>query len=179
MCQYGVFSSWLQFAQRAWRFVSVIVSDLSSRFFYTNPFVDSKHKLNFFMKQAVNRCNRQTIKTITVTLLFAVFILPLKISAQEEKSKIDYSVKSNILNPDTLKADQKRIFYHPYFLKLTHEETKNLEPFKVKDEFEKLGITLKEDARFGRAYIFFDTSMKNHKKSVENWESFKDLAPKN
>lgn len=123
--------------------------------------------------------NRQTIKTSTLILLFAVFLLPLENSAQDKKSKIDYSVKSNILNPDTLKSDQKRIFYHPYFLKLTYKQANELEPLKAKVEFEKLGITTDQRARFVAAFEFFDTDIIFHKKSVENWESFKDLAPKN
>ena len=122
--------------------------------------------------------SRYVIKTSILILLFAVFILPTKTHSQEKKSKIDYSVKSNILDPDTLRADQKRIFYHPYFLKLTHEETKKLEPLKVKDEFEKLGITTNERARFVKAFSFFDTRIIGHKKSCENWQYFKDLSPK-
>ena len=119
--------------------------------------------------------NRQ-VKFSFLILLFAVFLLPLKISAQEKKSKIDYSVKSNILNPDTIKGDNKLIFWH--FVGLTHKEAKELEPLKVKAEFEKLGILTDERARFVKALSFYDCSMTNHKKSCEQWESFNDLAPK-
>ena len=95
-------------------------------------------------------------------------------------SKVDYSRRSNIIkNPTKLTGDEKAIFYHPYFLNLTSEEVKNLEPLKVKEEFAKLGITLKENERFGMAYVFFDTSIKNHKKSCENWHfHFNDLDQK-
>ena len=96
--------------------------------------------------------------------------------AQQQKSKIDYSVKSNILNPDTLKGDQKKIFWH--FVELTHKEAEELEPLKVKAVFEKLGITTDQRARFVKALSFYDCSMTNHKKSCEQWESFKDLSPK-
>ncbi len=120
--------------------------------------------------------NRQTIKTTLLTLFLLGFCLPTIGQAQTNKTKIDYSKKSNILNPDTLQYDQKLIFWH--FVKLTNKEVIEYESQKLKTEFEGLGITTKERARFVRAFLFFDTSMKNHKKSCEQWESFKDLAPK-
>jgi len=92
-------------------------------------------------------------------------------------SNVDYAKKSNILNPDTLQGDQRKIFYHPYFLKLTSKKARNLDPFKVKAEFAILGITTDQRARFVAAYSFFLTFYIGHKKSCENWEYFKDLAP--
>ncbi len=94
-------------------------------------------------------------------------------------SKVDYSARSNIIkHPERLKGDEKAIFYHLFFLKLTHDEAKNLEPLKVKEEFAMLGITLIEKDRFLDAYTFYDAVLVFHKKSCEQWESFKDLAPK-
>ncbi len=119
--------------------------------------------------------NRQTIKTSFLILIFAVFMLPTEIHAEETKPKIDYSKKSNILNPDTLRGDQKLIFWH--FVKLTYKEANELEPFKIKAGFAKLGITTEQRARFVKSYSFFASSMTNHKKSCEQWASFKKLAP--
>lgn len=121
--------------------------------------------------------NRQTIKTSILVLIFAVFLLP-QISAQNKEQYKDciYSKKSNILNPDTLKADQKKIFWH--FVDLTHKQAVELEPLKIKAEFKKLGITTNERARFVKSFSFFDSAVISHKKSCENWQSFKDLAPK-
>ena len=93
-------------------------------------------------------------------------------------SNVDYSIGSNIIEyPKKLIGDEKAIFYHPYFLKLTSKEARHLDPFKVKEEFAKLGITTKENDRFIDAYSFFKTDCWSHKKSCEQWESFKDLAP--
>ncbi len=127
--------------------------------------------------------NRQKFKTTLLILFFAGFCLPMSGLAQNSETKIDYSnvdysKKSNILNPDTLRGDQRKIFYHAYFLKLTSKEAENVEPLKIKEEFAKLGITLKEDKRFGEAFSFYDAFIIYHKKSCENWEYFKDLAPK-
>ncbi len=121
---------------------------------------------------------RQTIKTTLVLLFFTGICLPINGQQQSNKTKVDYSKKSNILNPDTLLGDQKKIFWHTYFLKLTSEEAKNIEPLKIKAEFEKLGITTKENDRFVDAYSFFDAFIVYHKNSCENWEIFKDLTPK-
>ena len=118
--------------------------------------------------------NRQSIQTSF--LILAVLLLSSIVNAQEKKAPpIDYSIKSNILNPDTLKGDQKRIFWH--FVKLTNKQAKDLKPLQIKAEFEKLGITTNERARFVKALSFFDCTMTNHKESCEQWESFKDLAP--
>lgn len=103
-------------------------------------------------------------------------MLPIKNFAQERKAKIDYSVKSNILQPDTLKGDNKLVFWH--FVGLSSKQVIEYESLKLKSEFEKLGIFTKERARFVKAFTFFDTEMKYHKKSCEQWETFKDLAPK-
>lgn len=122
--------------------------------------------------------NRQKIKTSILVLIFAVFLLP-QISAQNKEKYKDciYAKKSNILNPDTLKADKKLIFWH--FVELTHKQAEKLEPLKIKAEFKKLGITTDENDRFVDAYSFFLSSYTAHKKSCEQWQSFKDLAPKN
>lgn len=114
--------------------------------------------------------NRQTPKKRWIALMLGMMLIP-SIHAQ-----VDYSARSNILDPDTLRGDQKQIFWH--FVKLTHEEVQALEPLEIKEEFVKLGIETKERARFVAAYTFFDTSMTNHKKSCEQWEYFKDLSPK-
>ncbi len=126
------------------------------------------------MNQQKFRKNRQTIKISFTMLIFTVLFLPLNISAQETNSKIDYSVKSNILNPDTLKGDQKLIFWH--FVELTHKQSEDLKPLEIKADFEKLGITTKERARFVKAFTFFDCFIISHKKSIENWQSFIDLS---
>lgn len=118
---------------------------------------------------------KQTIKTTLLILFFAGICLPMSVQAQSDKTKIGYSKKSNILNPDTLQGDQKKIFWHPYFINLSSKEVETIDPFKVKGEFKKLGITLLEDKRFGDACIFFTSTMKNHKKSVENWDQIKYL----
>lgn len=112
----------------------------------------------------------------TFVLILSTFLLPIFIQAQEKTPKIDYSIRSNILDPDTLKGDQKKIFWHPYFLKLSSKEVEEMPPLKVKDEFAKLGIRTIERARFVRALTFFDTSMKNHKISCEQWEEIKYLV---
>lgn len=128
------------------------------------------------------------MKTLKLTLL--ALLISCTACAQEKEnqnpakkpepdySNVDYSAPSNIIkHPKQLTGDEKAIFYHPYFLKLTSEETKNLDPFKVKEEFAKLGITTDENDRFVDAYIFYKTYYRGHKKSCENWEYFKDLAP--
>ena len=142
--------------------------------------------------------NRQTFRTNLLILFFAIFLFSLQSCAQknepnpEKKSKetakkvvtpdysqVDYSARSNIIKePKKLKGDEKAIFYHPYFLKLTSKETKHLDPFKVKAEFAKLGIRTSENDRFVDAYSFFKIRYWGHKKSCEQWESFRDLAPK-
>jgi len=128
------------------------------------------------MKPLIKK-SRQAIKTSILVLIFAVFLLP-QISAQNKEKYKDciYAKKSNILNPDTLKADQKKIFWH--FVKLTHKQAEELEPLRIKAEFKKLGITPKERARFVKSFSFFDSAVISHKKSCENWQSFRSLAPK-
>ena len=122
--------------------------------------------------------NRQAIKISFQVLILAVFLLP-QVSAQNKEKYKDciYAKKSNILNPDTLKADQKKIFWH--FVELTHKQVEELEPLKIKAEFKKIGITTDENDRFVDAYSFFRAKNTAHKKSCEQWQSFKDLAPKN
>ena len=123
------------------------------------------------------------LKIIAIVLLFTTTACAQKTETKSAKkpnySNVDYSIGSNIIEyPKKLKGDEKTIFYHPYFLKLTSKQAEDLDPLKVKEEFEKLGITLKEDERFGKAYSFYASSMTNHKISCEQWEDFKDLAPK-
>ena len=135
---------------------------------------------------------KQLAKTKLSILILAGFMLcSIQSCAQNAKteitestskpdySNVDYSIGSNIIeNPEKLTGDEKAIFYHPYFLKLTSEEARNLDPLKVKEEFSKLEITTDQRARFVAAYSFFKTYCAGHKKSCEQWESFKDLAPK-
>ncbi len=124
------------------------------------------------------------IKFIAIVLLFTSTACAQKTetktkeSTKSDYSNVDYSARSNIIkNPEQLTGDEKAIFYHPYFLKLTHEEAENLKAIEVKTEFEKLGITTKENDRFLDAYTFYDAVLIFHKKSCEQYESFKDLAP--
>ena len=113
--------------------------------------------------------NRQPTTTSILALIVAIILLPSEVSAQKSKSKIDYSIKSNILNPDTLKkgTNEYEIFWH--FVKWTHKEVKAIKPIKLKTELEKLKITTK-DKEFDSAYSFFKNEIVYHKKSVENWE---------
>ena len=113
----------------------------------------------------------QTIKIIFITL----FIIGINCINGQAQSKIDYSIKSNILDPDTLKGDQKLVFYH--FVKWTHKQVKELKTLELKKEFEKMGIKTTNQKKFKNAYYFFRIGMTCHKKSVEQWEHFKDLAP--
>lgn len=122
---------------------------------------------------------RQTIKTSFLILFFAAFMQPTEIYAEETKSKVDYSQKSSILNPDTLQKGSDNYLIFWYFVKLTHEEVKNMKPLEIKGEFTKLGITTAENDRFFYAYSFFRGTMTNHKKSCENIaEIMKGLEPK-
>ena len=99
---------------------------------------------------------------------------------EPDYSNVDYSAKSNIIKrPKELKGDEKAIFYHPFFLKLTSKQAKALKPLKIKEEFAKLGIEPKERDKFVAAYSFFRIDYWAHKVSCENWESFKDLNPNN
>lgn len=101
-----------------------------------------------------------------------------KPESKSDYSNVDYSKASNIIkNPEKLTGDEKAIFYHPFFLKLTSEEARDLDPFITKDEFEKLGIKTDQRDRFVAAYSFYKIYYLGHKVSCEQWESFKDLAP--
>lgn len=110
-------------------------------------------------------------------LLFLIILTTGLLNFNGYSQQIDYSKKSNILNPDTLKGDQKLIFWH--FVKLTHEEAKSMTPQEIKTGFEKLGITTDQRARFVAAYSFFLNYIRGHKKSCEQWQHFKDLEPEN
>lgn len=114
----------------------------------------------------------QTIRIILITL----FLIGINSLTGQAQSEIDYSIKSNFLNPDTLKkgSNEYRIFWH--FVKWTHKEADEIEILTLKAEFEKVGITTK-DKEFNSAYLFFKSVVVFHKKSVEQWEHFKDLAP--
>jgi len=114
-------------------------------------------------------------QTKTLVFIFTIFFLPFFTQAQDKAPEIDYSIRSNILNPDTLKGDQKAIFKH--FIKLSSKEVEEMPPLKVKDEFAKLGITLLEKDRFSKAWDFLDLKVLYHKKDVELWQEFTDLAP--
>ena len=132
--------------------------------------------------------NRQTFRINVFTLFFATFLFSLQSCAQKNEKKaeqtnkedylknVDYSIQTDIINPDTLRGDQKKIFWH--FVKLTHEETKNLEPLKIKEEFAKIGIITDQRARFVEAYSFFITHYRGHKKDCENFAYFNFLKPK-
>jgi type III secretory pathway component EscV len=121
----------------------------------------------------------KSFKIIAIVLLITTTACAQKSQTKtKNQEKTDYSARSNIIkNPKKLTGDEKAIFYHPYFLRLSHEEAKNLDPFKMKEEFSKLGITTDQRGRFVKAYSFFDATLIYHKKSCEQWESFKDLAP--
>lgn len=121
---------------------------------------------------------RQAFKSTLLFLIFAGICLSISVQAQSDKTKIDYSKRSNILNPDTLRGDQKKIFWHPYFLNLPSKEAIDLDSFRIKEEFSQLGIKTEEKERFLDAYSFYLSDIVSHKKSCEQWESFKDLAPK-
>ena len=138
--------------------------------------------------QSLKQKVRQNFTTKLLILFFAGFMLTLQSCAQETKAKtntkepdycnVDYSSRSNIIKrPKDLKGDEMKIFYHPFFLKLTSKEAKALKPLKIKEEFAKLGIETKKRDRFVDAYSFFRIQYWGHKKSCENWEYFKDLAP--
>ena len=139
-------------------------------------------------KQSLKQKVRQNFTTKLLILFFAGFMITLQSCGQEtnakrtakepDYSKVDYSARSNIIKrPKELKGDEKAIFYHPFFLKLTSKKTRSLDPFIVKKEFAKLGITTDQRARFVEAYSFLKTDCWAHKKSCEQWESFKDLSP--
>lgn len=117
---------------------------------------------------------QQKFRQITLTLL-CLFLSVTSLTAQT-KTKIDYSINSNILHPDTLKGDQKNIFW--CFVELSSEETENLDPMVIKEEFAGIGITINDNDRFVDALTFYDITMKNHKISCQQWENFQDLAPK-
>lgn len=115
----------------------------------------------------------QTIRIILITL----FLLGIHCLNGQAQSKIDYSIKSNILNPDTLKkgSDEYRIFWH--FIKWTYKEVDEIKILTLKAEFEKVGITTK-DKEFDAAYSFFNNDVVFHKEQVEIWvKHFQDLAP--
>lgn len=117
------------------------------------------------------------IKKQTIILFLAIFWLPQLSFAQDTKPKIDYSIKSNILDPDTLRGDRKAVFWH--FVSLSSQEAKDIPALQMKEEFAKLGITTDQRARFVAAYTFFRVDVKGHKISVEQWQHFLHLKPEN
>ena len=129
------------------------------------------------------RCNilfMKILKTIALALLLTTTACAQKTETNSAKkpdySNVDCSVRTDIINPDTLQGDQKRIFWH--FVKLTHEEIKNLEPLKIKEEFTKLGIITDEREKFVSAVSFFITYYRGHKMACENLAYFDFLKPK-
>lgn len=128
------------------------------------------------MKPQKNRqAKRKHQFLICILAMLAIPFTGYGHNSQEKPPEVNYSVKSNILDPDTLTADNKAIFWH--FVKYTHEEIEALDPMFIKAEFEKLGIYTSDNDRFLDAYIFFDTDMIYHKKSCENWAYFNFLKP--
>lgn len=132
--------------------------------------------------------NRQTFSTKLSILFITLSLFSLQSCAQKSKDKtkqtnkedylkiVDYSIRTDIINPDTLKGDQKRIFWH--FVKLNYKEVEEMTPIKVKAEFEKIGIETKANDRFADAYIFYKTYYRGHKKACENLAYFEFLKPK-
>ncbi len=121
--------------------------------------------------------NSRQAKNVIISILVVVLSIHLSDGvAQNQKSKIDYNQKSNIMNPDTLRGDNLKI--HKNFLEWSHKEVKEMESSKLKSEFEKIGITTNEKDRFLEAYFFLRIDLTGHKKSVEQWEHFKYLKPK-
>jgi len=130
----------------------------------------------------------QRNRQILYIIVFAIFLFSLQSCAQknQDKSKeakkedylknVDYSIRSDIINPDTLKGDQKLIFWH--FVKLNYKEVEEMTPIKVKAEFEKIGIETKANDRFADAHIFYRTYYRGHKKACENLAYFEFLKPK-
>lgn len=115
----------------------------------------------------------QQIISIVYFLCFS--LLATTSVAQSSTTKIDYSQKSNFIHPDTLKGDEKAIFWH--FVDLSSRELKEITPSQLKSTFAKLGIVPEERQRFIAAYSFFASTYEGHKESCENWEQFRYLKP--
>ncbi len=115
-------------------------------------------------------------KSILTSFFLAIFLFSGATVFSQSSSGIDYSQKSNFIDPDTLSEDFKAIFWH--FVDLKSEQVMDTTPEKLKAEFAKLGLVPEEKERFYQAYKFYSLTMEAHKKSCEQWESFKDLAPK-
>ena len=150
----GTFTSWMKAEVHALFFYQYILTCL------LNP------------KTQNGGSKMQTIKIILTTL----FLIGINCLNGYAQSKIDYSIKSNILDPDTLKGDRKLVFDH--FVKWTHKQVKELKTLELKEEFKKIGLYTKENDRFLKAYFFLRSDITYHKKSVEQWENFKDLDPR-
>lgn len=97
---------------------------------------------------------------------------------EEDRKEIieDHYKKSNILNPDTLKGDQKLIFDH--FASWTLEELENIYILDLKKELRKAGINVDSRESFQNAYSFFKNRVVFHKISVKQWKHFEDLHPR-
>jgi hypothetical protein len=119
----------------------------------------------------------KVFKLTVLVLLGALFLFPLSVLSQKSKSKIDYSIRSNFLDPDTLKlgTNEYKIFWH--FIKWTYKEVDEIKVLVLKGELETIGIYTKDDD-FDIAYSFFKNEVVYHKRSVENWGHFKELVPK-
>ncbi len=123
---------------------------------------------------------KETPKAFKAIRLAALISLAVSFSqnlSAQSTSGIDYSQESNIIDHDTLKGDQKAIFWH--FVELTSKEVMATTPEKLKAEFNSLGLTPEERQRFFEAYKFYSLTMEYHKKSCENWDDFKYLDPRN
>ena len=127
--------------------------------------------------QPLTKKSRQAIKkAILILILFEGFFLQ-NVFSQEQKSKIDYSIKSNILDPDTLKMSslEYKVFWH--FVDWNFKRVDEIPILTLKSEFEKIGITTK-DKEFDTAYFFFKDYIVFHKEQVELWVThFQELSP--
>ncbi len=117
------------------------------------------------------------IRLFAFSLLTLSFLLFGANNLGAQSSKINYTIHSNVINPDTLKGDQKAIFWH--FKNESSNELKSMNADKLKAEFATLGLYPKDKDRFTEAYFFFVGNLTYHKKDCEMWEEFKYLKPDN
>lgn len=118
----------------------------------------------------------KSIFLITATIL--LFLVQVGLSQDKidrEAIAKDHYKASSILNPDTLKGDQKQVF--DLFSTWTLEEIQNIQPEKLKSELKKIDITTDEPKRFKKVLAFI-SSIENHRISRNQWREFDDLAPK-
>jgi hypothetical protein len=118
--------------------------------------------------------NRQR-NSFLIFALLACTVFAFPVFSQKKIVKVDYSKRSNILNPDTLSNKyQKMVFKH--FIKHSNEDLNKMEIADIKRELLSIGIP-KDKKSFGAAASFFLITLKNHKKSCEQFAEFNDLAP--